>query len=64
MSKKKKKKIKPMKFKVNVPKMRFKIEKTKDHVILWRKVPGATEWFKWQNIPAEYVKNLGNIKIK
>ena len=60
----KKKKVKEVKFKVNIPKMRFKVEKAEDYLIIWRKTPGASEWFKWQNIPAKCVKNFNNIKIK
>ena len=54
-----------VKFKTKIPKMRFKVEKAEDYLIIWRKMPGATsEWFKWQNIPAKCVKNFNVIKIK
>ena len=53
-----------VKFKAKIPQMRFKVEKTADYLIIWRKVPEANEWFKWQNIPAKCVKNFDKIKVK
>lgn len=42
----------------------FKIEKTKDYLIIWRKQYPNDKWFKWQNIPAKSIKNFKQIKIK
>ncbi|GAG14065.1 unnamed protein product [marine sediment metagenome] len=64
MGKKKKKKTlmeKIMK-NPNVPKNTFKIEKTKDYLIVWRKTPPDSKWHKWQNIPVKFVKNWKKIK--
>ena len=44
--------------------MRFKVKKTKKYLIIWRKTPEATEWFKWQNIPGHCIKNFDKIKVK
>ena len=42
---------------------KFKVEKQKDYLVIWRKPPGGG-WMKWQNIPAKIVKNFDKIKIK
>ena len=68
MGKKKKKKKKSKVSKaiknVNVPRNTFKLEKTKDHLIVWRKTPQDDDWRKWQNIPAKDVENFESMKIK
>jgi len=43
---------------------RFKIEKTDDYLIVWRKMNKDSEWIKWQNIPACAIKNFDKIKVK
>ena len=43
---------------------KFKVEKVKGYLIIWKKTPGATEWQKWQNIPSKMVKNFDKIKTK
>lgn len=42
----------------------FKIEKTDEYLIIWRKKYPNEDWFKWQNIPAKSIKNFNKIKIK
>ena len=43
---------------------KFKVEKADGYLIIWKKLPDAKEWQKWQNIPAKMVKNFDKIKIK
>ena len=42
----------------------FKVEKTKDYLIIWRKMGPNAEWFKWQNIHKKFIDNFKNLKIK
>ena len=62
--KKRKSKIGKLMKNLNVPRNSFKIEKTNENLIIWRKTPQDDDWRKWQNLTAKDVENFTKIKVK
>lgn len=56
--------MKKDKVKVAVVKNKFKIEKTEDYLIIWKRDDVKDEWMKWQNIHKNAIKNFDKLKIK